>query len=246
MLSPVKTDLSYGVTGFVLHEDSDRVVIATLESDNEKTGDMVQVWILAADQSPIDTIQLGLDSVICGDCVHAGAFGIRSCYVNVFQGGPTTIYKAWKRGSYEFLPLYRYADVFSGRQVRFGAYGDPCFIPTDVFRAVAFIADGWTGYTHQWKSNPQLAPYLMASCDTAAELTQARADGWRTFRVRGSADSLVSGEITCPASDEGGKRTHCIDCGLCDGTRYGSADPRKDIGIIVHGTGARNFIQIGQ
>jgi hypothetical protein len=245
MTPHVKTDMSADVTGFVLHSDSERVVIATLESDNEKTGDMIQIWILAAAQSPIETIRIGQDSVICGDCKHGGAFGKRTCYVNVPQG-PHSVWRAWRRGSYAFLPQYRYADVFSGRQVRFGAYGDPCFIPTSVFRAVAFIADGWTGYTHQWTIYPELAPYLMASCDTTAEHTTAKLAGWRTFRVRTSADPLLAGEITCPASDEGGKRTHCIDCGLCDGTRYGSADPRKDISIIVHGTGARNFIQIGQ
>ncbi len=243
MLNHVKTNVSSGVTGFVLHQDLERVIIATLESDNEKTGDMVQIWILATEQSPIDTIKQGKSWKICGNCKHDGAFGERTCYVNVPQG-PHSVWRAWKRGSYAFLPQYRYADVFSGRSVRFGAYGDPAFIPVSVLRQVAFVADNWTGYTHSRQGRQDLIPYLMASCDSPAEYEAAKLDGWRTFRVRSSSDPLLKGEISCPASDEAGKRTHCIDCRLCDGVRY-SNDPRKDISIIVHGVGARNFIQIG-
>ena len=49
------------------------VAIATLESKNGKTGDMVQTWILREDISPLMAIKTGADRSICGNCVHRGA-----------------------------------------------------------------------------------------------------------------------------------------------------------------------------
>ena len=78
------------MNGFILHEDSARVIIATgfeSPSDNRKTGPMIQIWILVRSMDPVRAIQEGLDRLICGNCVHRGdgAGGGRSCYVNVGQ-----------------------------------------------------------------------------------------------------------------------------------------------------------------
>ena len=68
------------------------VAIATLKSKNKKTGNMVQVWIIRSDISPLDAIASGQDYSICGNCPHRGVIGDtvsanqkieRSCYVNV-------------------------------------------------------------------------------------------------------------------------------------------------------------------
>ncbi|NBU71905.1 MAG: hypothetical protein EBS53_10740, partial [Bacteroidetes bacterium] len=42
--------------------------IATLESENRKTGNMVQTWILREDISPTMARSIGEDRSFCGDC----------------------------------------------------------------------------------------------------------------------------------------------------------------------------------
>jgi hypothetical protein len=228
------------LNGFILHEDTHRVIIATgfeSPSDNRKTGDMIQVWILVKSVSPTEAIKSGLDRLICGSCVHRGheengRFGVdRSCYVNPGQA-PQGIWKAWKAGRYS--PL-RSLECFVGRKVRFGAYGDPTHIPLSLALAIAGVASGHTGYTHQWRK-PSLQPWrsiLMASVDSVAELVIARSLGWSTFRV-GSEASV--GESLCASEAIG---TPCMDCLLCAGNRNGL----ESVHIPPHGTGARHFIE---
>jgi hypothetical protein len=224
--------------GFILHEDRDRVIIATgfeTPSDNRKTGDMNQVWILVKSVSPTEAIRTGLDRLICGNCVHRGheengRFGVeRTCYVNPGQA-PQGIWKAWKAGRYS--PL-RSLECFVGRKVRFGAYGDPTHIPLSLALAIAGVASGHTGYTHQWRK-PSLQGWrsiLMASVDSIGELVIARSMGWSTFRV-GSEASV--GESLCASERVG---TPCADCLLCAGARGGL----ESVHIPPHGTGARHF-----
>jgi hypothetical protein len=222
--------------GFVLHEDSHRVIIATgfeTPSDNRKTGDMIQVWILVKSVSPTEAIRTGLDRLICGSCVHRGDGhgGGRSCYVNAGQA-PLGIWRAWKAGRY---PTLQFMDCFAGRKVRFGAYGDPTHLPLPLALAIAGVASGHTGYTHQWRK-PSLQGWrqiLMASVDTTAELVIARSMGWSTFRV-GSEASV--GESLCASERVG---TPCMDCLLCAGSRNGL----ESVHIPPHGTGARHFIE---
>lgn len=234
------------MSGYVLHTDDERVIIATLTSDNAKTGDMIQVWILCRHQSPIDSVRDGSDALICGDCKLRGIDGWRGrmCYVNVTQG-PNSVWRAYQRGKYAYLPQSRYADVFCGRAVRFGAYGDPVHIPLTILRYIVFFARKHTGYTHQW-SKPEYSAYreyLMASVDSELEYWQASTRLWRCFRVRSENARLIPGEIMCPAADETGHKTTCARCGLCNGRVQG--DKRKDVCIIVHGIGKKNLIQIG-
>jgi hypothetical protein len=226
------------VNGFILHEDSQRVIIATgfeSPSDNRKTGDMIQIWILVKSVSPTEAIRTGLDRLICGNCVHRGheengRFGVeRTCYVNAGQA-PLGIWRAWKAGAYLPLPS---VSVFAGRKVRFGAYGDPTWIPLSLALAIAGVASGHTGYSHQWRK-PSLQGWktlLMASVDSIAELVIARSLGWSTFRV-GSEASV--GESLCASERVG---TPCMDCLLCAGARNGL----ESVHIPPHGTGARHF-----
>jgi hypothetical protein len=240
-------------SGYVLYEDPNVVVIATLETENPKTGNMIQLWILPRDISPLDAVRTGNDDIVCFDCKHRGTvqFGPngesvvtgRTCYVKVFQA-PLAVWNAFQRGKYPTLDSRDYKFVFSGRKVRFGAYGEPVLIPLAIMRAIARVSDGWTGYTHQWHRYEYRAyrSYLMASCDSEGDRITARANGWRTFRVRTATDALMRGEIACPASDEMNHRTTCERCNLCDGAR--ASDGRKDIAIIVHGSSAAKFISI--
>ena len=224
--------------GFILHEDSVRVIIATgfsTPSDNRKTGDMIQIWILCKAVDPVEAIKQGLDRLICGNCRHRGdGHGKeRSCYVNAGQA-PLGIWRAWKAGRY---PTLQFMDGFAGRKVRFGAYGDPTWLPLPLALAIAGVASGHTGYTHQWRK-PSLQPWrqiLMASVDTVAELVIARSLGWSTFRV--TSDSNHEATESLCASDRDG--TPCADCLACAGVRGGL----RSIHIPVHGKGAGHFIE---
>ena len=234
--------------GYLLHEDANIVVIATgftRKSSNPKTGDMIQVWILARDVNPVQALKTGDDIKVCLDCKHRGVGGKnRTCYVRV-ANAPLGVWRAYQRGMYPYLPVEAYASAFEGRKVRrkvrFGAYGEPVLIPLAIVAELARVSDGWTGYTHQWRDAAfqGYSALVMASVDTAQEYADAKRAGWRTFRVRSERDALLPREIMCPASDEANKRTTCADCRLCSGTFAG--DPRKDISIIVHGSGARKF-----
>lgn len=216
--------------------------IAVLSSVNGKTGNMVQTYILRADQAPLDAIRAGDDESICGDCVHRPALG-GSCYVDVSKS-VTSVFSAWVRGSYPLLAPAAAAGVVSGRVVRMGAYGDPAAIPARIWRALLRRAAGRTGYTHQWRRAyaQGLRSMAMASVDTVPERDVARALGWRTFRVRTPNQALGAREIVCPASDEGGNRRQCITCRACDGAERGSV--QASVAIVVHGARASRFIPI--
>lgn len=238
------------------------VVIATGlngETENEKTGAEVQTWILLRDVSPTEALGTGADSAICGGCKMrpketnvirkvrkanatdlrpAGStylgFKGRACYVRpqTFLG----VWKAFKRNRYRILPTSQLADVFAGKVVRLGSYGDPAAVPMAVWNIVLSKAAGHTGYTHQWASERlrEVTAYCQASVDSPKEYDKAKALGLATFRVRKHDEPLLPGEVVCPASAEAGKVTTCAACQMCDGSKY-------DAAIIAHGTNPQAF-----
>ena len=213
---------------------------------NPKTGKtMAQLWILRSDMNPLHALETGSDSSICNGCGHRAdpaADRKNTCYVAVGRA-PQRVWKSFHANSY---PTMRPADVAvhlasRGMSIRLGAYGDPAALP---MRVLADITHGvpHTGYTHSWRGRPYLSPWLMASVDSTDELDDARAQGWRTFRVRTPDAVLETNEIACPASVESGKRTTCDHCTLCDGAR--PDDLRRSIAIMAHGSGASSFIAL--
>lgn len=199
-------------------------------SKNVKTGAMVQTWILRADEHPLTAVVRGQDFGTCGTCPHRAGAG---CYVDVAKA-PASIWKAFKAGR---IPAATEADRERIRSMplRIGSYGDPGAVPSAVWRLV--IADGQrrTGYTHAWRTRPDLQPLCMASADSAAEGHVARAAGWRTFRVIGGDDVDVGarpGEIECLAESRG---KNCIDCGLC----HGKHDRGAKASIFINAHGAK-------
>lgn len=242
--------------GFVLYEGPSTIdgqpIVAIVTglgrpSNNVKTGPMAQVYILRADQHPMEAVQTGDDVSICGTCPHRGvveqlkdgktANRHRSCYV-VLMHGPRMVYEAYKRGFYGPLEPATARAVLRMHSVRLGAYGDPGAVPEAIWKAVIGRTRGLTGYTHLWRRFPYLAAYCMASCDTPAERDEAKALGFRTFRVRAAGEPVMPGEGQCPASNEMGKVTRCDACQLCSGLRKPA---KADITITVHGAGATNF-----
>lgn len=243
------------VTGYVLwrgaswFDGSDIVAIATLHSDNVKTGDMIQVWILSARHSPLVAAKRGFDAATCGNCVFRSFIQRRarrsraseamrallrskSCYVELGKA-PNGIYKAYRRNRY---PQWDGdLSLFHGRKVRFGAYGDPAFLPVALVARIAAAADGHTGYTHQWR-DPRSSwgrKFFMASCDAPGDIADAVSAGWRYFYAKSKSDAVPVGSIVCPAASESGARVQCIDCTLCDGVQYDN-DRRKSITIDTH------------
>jgi hypothetical protein len=227
------------VTGVVLYRGpsmlggSDIVVIATGldgKSANVKTGKLIQTWIMVEDTHPSVAIGLDLDRAVCGDCPHRR----KACYVNVTQA-PAQVWKAYKKGNYPtYLPA-QHRELFKGRGMRFGSYGDPAAIPFDVWAQLLPIIPVRTGYTHQWRTcDPQFRFLCMASCETEADRELAKSMGYRTFRIRTKSQVVAEKEIVCPASAESGYRTNCQACGACNGAKPG-LDQRRDVTIIVHG-----------
>jgi hypothetical protein len=203
-------------------------------SDNSKTGGLIQTYILVDGFEPHEAIKHGFDDAICGDCVHRGTEKRgRSCYVNVGQG-PLSVYRAFKRGSYLELPNY---DMFAGKQVRFGTYGDPAAVPVIIWESIALVAASINGYTHQWRTaDTRFAQWCMASVEGPGEAAEAHAMGYRTFRVGLEGDFRNNKtEALCPASEEAGKLLQCSECMACGGN---SSRNKKHIFIPAHGNSA--------
>lgn len=246
MLTALKRGTYCGVIlyqGPSLIDGAPIVVIANRivsDSDNAKTGAMVQTFIIRQDMRPLDAARLGRDFSICGHCPHRPT-NDGSCYVNIGRS-VESVYGAFTRGRYA-RPHVDYdvvllPELFAGTIFRLGSYGDPAAAPVRVWQHATARVRARNGYTHQWRDYPAFAALCMASVDSEAQAHEARASGWRTFRVRAAAAPVMAGEITCPASEEAGKRTTCADCRACGGA---SARARVSIVIAAHGATKARF-----
>lgn len=237
-------------TGVILYEGRSAidggpiVVIANRiahASGNEKTGAMVQTFIIRRDMRPLEALSTGADKSICGGCIHRPANG-GTCYVNVGRS-VESVFGAYTRGRYarpgkdydaSILP-----DLFEGSLFRLGTYGDPAAAPFGIWANATAKVKARTGYTHQWKRKAFEAfkSICMASVDSPRDLALSRAMGWRSFRVRAKDTDTMEGEVICPASKEAGAKTICADCRACGGL---SSKAKADIVIAAHGpTGGR-------
>lgn len=226
------------VNGYIVYEGKSQidgnniVAIVTMESKNIKTGNMASMWIMNADIEPTKASKSGADYSVCGNCKHR-AINNGACYV-VLHNAPLSVYKAYKRGNY---PKATNMNIFEGMKMRFGAYGDPMAIPTDILVSIKAVVKNNTSYTHQWRENNEVLKKLsMASVDSIEEQKLAVANGWRTFRVTNDLSSIQDNEIICPNTTKGIK---CVDCGLCSGNKIGA----KNIVIQSHGAKKKKFIE---
>ena len=218
-------------TGYILYRGMTNgksfVAIATLESRNVKTGNMVQIWFLLEHTSPIEGVKSGLDALtICKDCIFASGNG---CYVEVGRA-PTMVWKKFKACGYPELNPCDYSRVFSGRKIRFGAYGNPTLLPLSIVKAIASVSNGWTGYFHDWKTNPlakEYAKFFMASTETESSYRLAKSLNFRIFHV-----SPVQPADTLECLSET-KQMQCADCKLCSGL---SKSRLPSIWINPHGS----------
>lgn len=214
--------------------------IAGRSSQNEKTGSMVQTFIIRSDVRPLEALKSGADYSVCGSCLARPA-NEGFCYVNVGRS-VESVFGAYKRNRYarphvDYDPAIL-SDLFDGSIFRLGSYGDPAAVPFDVWNVATSKAKARNGYTHQWRNRPEFAALCMASCDTESDHIEAKAMGFRTFRIRLATDSLAPKEIACPASAESGHKTQCADCRACGGL---SAKAKADVAIVAHGSTAKRY-----
>jgi hypothetical protein len=96
---------SRGSQGVIVYDgpsllNGERIVaIITRRSNNRKTGDMPQLWILVADLSPTKAAIVGADASVCGRCPLRGDGRHRGCYVDLARA-PMSVWSAWRRGLY--------------------------------------------------------------------------------------------------------------------------------------------------
>jgi len=204
-------------------------------SENIKTGDMVQVFILLQDVAPHIAVKTGQDRSVCGDCRHRFV-NDGSCY-EVVHRAPRQVYVTWARGNYPLLSDVGGYSIFDGAKVRLGSWGDPGALPYGVVAAINRHAET-TGYTHRWRQlSPSWQHFLMASVDTDNEQREARRLGWRCFRVKRDgtevAPDLVERTKSCPGVlDDFTCGEHCMQCGGGSGV---------DRVVNVHGVKASRF-----
>lgn len=221
------------------------VIVNKLDgSDNEKTGAIVQSFIIRSDIPPVEALKTGDDASICGDCPHrpllAKSNGQAPCYVNVGRS-VRSVYDAYKRGRYTRADAATIARALQDKIVRLGTYGDPAAAPVTMWSQITRYAASRRGYTHQWQradfDSVAWAPLVMASADSIDEAAKANLLGMRVFRVSIGLDRQA-GETSCPASREMGKRATCAKCTLCAGTSIQA----RDIVIADHAVGHKRRV----
>ncbi len=222
--------------GFVAWEGPSRfdgtpiVVVITgirTPASNPKTGDMVQAYILPADEIPREAIRTGGDRSVCGDCKQRPSKGGK-CYVTV-QFGPGHIWRYYRAHRYPKLTPDGAAALLQGATMRFGAWGDPAAVPLEVWTPMLEALDGHTGYTHAWRDLGEEWHWLTASVDSPTEHFRAQRRGWRTFRVRPPGAPLLEGELECLAD------AHGVTCLACQGCNGSAGAGRPSFAIVEHG-----------
>jgi len=194
-------------------------------SDNEKTGGMLQTWILRQDMAPHHAIKAGLDFSICGNCPHRQWSNVGdklipgqgSCYVLAYKA-PYSVWNCYRNGS-GYVSIGDEWHLLAGSALRLGSYGDPAMVPAAVWLQAVSAAAIHTGYSHQWRQPfaQGLKGLVQASCDGMGDYLEATANGWRTFLVKPAGTPDPAGMAHCAASVERGQKTTCAACHLCDG-----------------------------
>lgn len=217
------------------------------ESSNSKTGGMIQVHILCDNgQPPVEAVASDADTAICDGCALKGvAWKLRACYVNVATG-PTSVWQCYMNDGYPEYQRAVHDEYFVGREIRWGAYGEPVLIPLSIISHICDLSDGWSGYTHQWRK-ARYRPYrryFMASTHTVEDCREAVGLGWRFFKSANqhtdediAALQAITPCFNCPASKEQGHRLQCYQCLACNGLETLSANyaQRASVWIDTHG-----------
>lgn len=199
---------------------------------NTKTGDVPTLWVGSTREE---------SKASCKGCPLLES---KQCYAQF--GTPSighgSMIRAAKKGKRYTLKAALQASKRSAKMARFGAIGDPAALPMEYLRkaikAVRSVGLDPVGYTHHWRSKPELAGVFMASCDSLEDCDDAIAMGYRATVVlpwdhtgKFTTPQGATG-IVCPAmtAEEKGASVTCNECRLCDGSKAGPV-----IGFPNHG-----------
>lgn len=203
------------------------LIITGLErpSANTKTGNMAQAIVIRQDQVPTEAVKSETDKSICGDCPLRKDV----CYVNLVP--MNQVHRAYVAGNYPTITqavLERAKEL--KKRLRITAYGDPSAVPLQVWQNLLQWFPHHTGYTHQWRHlGADWSDFLMASCESEADVLLARSRGWSTFRVKNAFDEQLACEMECPNLSN--PDIQCNTCRLCSG----SSKSQRHIEVTVHG-----------
>jgi hypothetical protein len=211
------------------------ILVATFKTSNEKTGSMIQTWIIREDMNPLDASKSGDDESVCGACPHRHYLG-GACYVTIFMA-PSNIHKSYKKGLYPDYDAEIHAKYFKDESLRCGAYGDPASVPYDAWQVVIPLVKNTTGYTHQFshkKFDDRILDFCMISAETPKQAKKYHDMGLRTFRVKTADSKPLENEIECLSDSKG---ISCKRCGLCDSAKSDNVN----VYINVHGKMATRY-----
>ena len=203
-------------------------------SSNRKTGFVIQTYF-------IDKSRLTNQPKVFGSKCH-NCSAVEYCYVTRDKmsvrkaltkliGGENTSYKL-----VSFEQAIQAIKMSRNTSIRIGTYGDPSIMSIDDLIKIC-LAKKQLSYTHFWQdeSLQDLKKICMASTANMIEDLEAKALGWRTFRVRLTKDApVLPTAIQCPYES---KNIQCVKCNLCNGIALD--DKRKNVSDIwVYGHGS--------
>lgn len=206
--------------------------IMVYHSDNRKTGNIPQVYILRKDVNPMLTLKDGRDQAVCGSCpLRAKPYGCGACYVNIING-PSVVWKQWTAGHYEPANVLPDRVPELPRTVRVGAYGDPLAVPPSVWNSITRHFPVLLGYTHAWKDFPAQAKRWMASCHTLEDIELANSRGLSTFTAISQGNPVPFHTVKAmPCNYDTVNSVNCANCRCC----FGASTQLRNIWIDVHG-----------
>lgn len=208
-------------------DGKDIAVVATClkrRSKNVKTGPMIQTYLFGTCWLPTMAKNLGADFSVCGDCPAR-----KGCYVNLRE--TNAVWNSWVDGRIPKFEVTKHAEMFVGKKIRFGTYGDPAAAPLSAWSDMMKLCSGWTGYTQRWAAlDVHEWGWLMASSMNPTKTVEAEKLGWRVFTI---SKTPIIGSRLCPASQ--GKTT-CNKCSTCCGNKRSRA---KSIWTRPHGPKAK-------
>lgn len=202
-------------------------------SSNDKTGSMLQSWILRSDVKPNEAFKDERGRSVCGNCPHHGSRK-GSCYVRWYHA-PLSVWNCYKRGNYPHIGNDWH--LFDGQALRMGSAGDPAMFDVEIWRKMLNHARTHTGYTHQWRESfaQEFKGIVQASCEDVVDKLEANFHDWKTFLVKHESVKDPADSVHCMASIEKGQKTNCATCGLCSGSM-------ADVVINAHGATANRVL----
>ena len=197
---------------------------AYLRPHESKTGPVMGLTVIPAGLGFWQSIRAGSDVDSCGACPHRSktSGGNGSCYTANGSHVGVSIDR-WVADAHDLpvIPLASLRRLLRRQTLRSAVYGDAGALPEKFVSELVECFSDTLGYTHAWRTRPDLMRSHVASVDSEDEAREAWAMGWRTFRVADPGSEVVRGhEFSCPASAERGKRLTCDECMACGTDGY--------------------------